>query len=38
MVTIGTPLLWSSFTLIVVIMLAIDLFYQGQERLDGDDV
>ncbi|NKI72967.1 TerC family protein [Dickeya sp. CFBP 2040] len=31
MVTIGTPLLWSSFAIIVVIMLAIDLFYQGKK-------
>lgn len=31
MVTIGTPLLWSSFAIIVVIMLAIDLLYQGKK-------
>ncbi|MGM3162109.1 TerC family protein [Dickeya undicola] len=30
MVTIGTPLLWGSFAIIVVVMLAIDLFYQGK--------
>ncbi|NAT78153.1 TerC family protein [Dickeya dadantii] len=31
MVTIGTPLLWGSFAIIVVVMLAIDLFYQGKK-------
>ena len=28
--SVGTPLLWGSFTVIVVIMLAIDLFLQGR--------
>jgi len=31
MVTIGTPLMWGSFAIIVVVMLAIDLFYQGKK-------
>ncbi|MEI7188229.1 TerC family protein [Dickeya dianthicola] len=31
MVTIGTPLLWGSFAIIVVVMLAIDLLYQGKK-------
>ncbi|WP_140920694.1 TerC family protein [Limnobaculum xujianqingii] len=30
--TIGTPLLWGSFTLIVVVMLMIDLFGQGKKK------
>ncbi|WP_035339705.1 MULTISPECIES: TerC family protein [Dickeya] len=31
MVTIGTPLMWGSFAIIVLIMLAIDLLYQGKK-------
>lgn len=30
MQTVGTPLLWGSFTVVVLIMLAIDLFLQGR--------
>ncbi|MEM6051479.1 TerC family protein [Erwinia sp. P7711] len=30
MQSVGTPLLWGSFTVIVIIMLAIDLFLQGR--------
>lgn len=30
--TIGTPLLWGSFTLIVIVMLMIDLFGQGKKK------
>ncbi|MDQ1224233.1 hypothetical protein QE443_000394 [Pantoea ananatis] len=30
MQTVGTPLLWGSFAVVVVIMLAIDLFLQGR--------
>lgn len=30
--TIGTPLLWGSFTIIVVVMLMIDLFGQGKKK------
>ena len=28
--TVGTPLLWGGFAVVVVIMLAIDLFLQGR--------
>ncbi|MGM3173080.1 TerC family protein [Dickeya lacustris] len=31
MVTIGTPMMWGSFAIIVVVMLAIDLLYQGKQ-------
>ena len=29
MQTVGTPLLWGSFSVVVLLMLAIDLFYRG---------
>ncbi len=31
--TVGTPLLWGGFAVVVVIMLAIDLFLQGVAAL-----
>ena len=34
--TVGTPLLWGGFAVIVVIMLAIDLLLQGRRGAHGD--
>ncbi len=33
--TVGTPLLWGGFAVVVVIMLAIDLFLQGRRGAHG---
>ena len=34
--TVGTPLLWGGFAVVVVIMLAIDLLLQGRRRACHD--